>query len=182
MPGSNLECQYPDRPEPPLRTLRLATGSFGVSARMGRLMNLEACRSGLRVALIGPSRMRFFVPWAEIQVERRTGSYIDRAVLRFGDPEVGCLNLPAPTANRLAKAVPDCWPEIQPQADETPARAFLVIFRAWVLGAATISAMAGFFWLQGRDNSSRPPLILFVLPIVALSVVSVFSYWRRIQR
>ena len=183
---SELTVAFPDSPEEALVRLTLLTGSFGDSARMGRIMNLEACPSGLRVrpvAIAGLDLGTFFVPWGQLRVERKAGSYLNRAVLVFGDPEFGRLNIPAHVANRIARAVPGKWPEHVAFLDETPGHALATVARAWILGTAVSSALfMALVWMTQREGSSSPPLVLILVVPVCLGVVSIVSYRRRMQR
>ncbi len=180
--GSQLAKHFPDRPGP---ASLVENGSFGNSARMGRFMNFEVCASGLRVkpwALFGPYSQTFFVPWSQIRVQRKMGSSVNRAVLTFGDPEIDRLSIHAHVANRMARAVPEIWPEQGPVVNETPAQAFAAVARAWLLGNVAIAVLFFLVFRLAPQNGDQAPLgLLLIFPIV-LGVVSVLSYRRRIQR
>ncbi len=180
--SSRLKDRYPDRPEDAVLKVGLEVGSFGASDRMGRLLNFEVCPSGLRVAPIWPLGKRLFVPWTDIEVERRPGVYASRAVLRFGHPEIGRLNILGHVANRLARAIPAKWPEAAPIEDETRGQAFFRVARAWVLFSTLWLVMVAVGLRFAPPNQNSPPLIFLAAPIILSGAVSILSYHRRIRR
>jgi len=106
-----LMARYPDRDDPALAQFRFQSG-FMRGVRMNGVLNLSACRGGLRVGmlrLLGPFCRPFYVPWRDLQVERRQRFFGARAVLRFGDASP--LEISADLADRLAKAAAGAWPE-----------------------------------------------------------------------
>lgn len=108
-----LESRFPDRDDEVLATFRMASGLMrGVG--MNNVLTLTACRTGLRVAmwkLFAPFDRPFFVPWEQLVVERRDGWLQKRAVLAFGAPPVGRLDIAGHLADRLAAAAQGRWPE-----------------------------------------------------------------------
>jgi hypothetical protein len=127
----------------------------------------------------------FFVPWADIKVERKRRSYGERAALCFGKPEIGRLNIFGHVANRIARAAQEQWPETGPLRDESSSQALFVLARAWLLGSVVWAAMAALlFWVSPPPMTGSPALILalILVPITANGVVSVLSYLRRVKR
>jgi len=107
-----LMARYPDQEDPALAQFRWQSGFMGAGVRMNGVLNLAACRGGLRVGmlrLLGPFCRDFYVPWRDLRVERRSRLFGQRAILRFGD--AGRLEIPAGLADRLAQAAAGAWPE-----------------------------------------------------------------------
>ncbi len=178
-----LAADFPDRPETPILKLKWESGSFGNSTRLGRLIDFHVCPSGLRVKPVLPPGRTFFVPWQHLRLERLHRTYGDVAALRFGDPEVGRLNVMGHVANRMARAVPARWPETAPLQDETRAHALFVIARAWVLFSVLWLAMAGFvLWSSSSKGGSPPPLAIVLVPLGISAAVSILAYYRRVKR
>jgi hypothetical protein len=99
-----LSARFPDRDEPPLATFRLQSGLMGGMARMRNALTFSPCRTGLRVGimrLLAPFSRPFFVPWSELKVERRQRFMGPTAVLSFGQPAAGTLEISASLADRL---------------------------------------------------------------------------------
>jgi hypothetical protein len=108
-----LSGRFPDRDDEVLATFRMASG-FMRGVRMNNILTLTACRTGLRVGmwkLFAPFDRPFFVPWDQLGVERREAWFQKRAVLAFGAPPVGKLDISADLADRLAAAAQIRWPE-----------------------------------------------------------------------
>ena len=91
----------------------MASG-FMRGVRMNNILTLTACRRGLRVGmwkLFAPFDRPFFVPWEQLGVERREAWLQKRAVLSFGNPAAGKLDIAGDLADRLAGAAQGRWPE-----------------------------------------------------------------------
>jgi hypothetical protein len=99
-----LQNAFPDRPDLPLAKLRGVNGMLGVVSYR-YCLRLDVCSSGLRVGvirLLGPFARPFFVPWANITVERGDLLFAAFYKLNFGMPVIGALRLYAGTAEKLA--------------------------------------------------------------------------------
>jgi hypothetical protein len=122
-----LARRYPNRPETPLRTLHMLSGTMGLGGSMNGILRLSACPSGLRVGLFLPfaafSR-DFLVPWQEIRIARSQGRWFRSARLTFGDATLSRLTISAWAADQLAAAAGELWPE---DLSRTPARAPTVV-------------------------------------------------------
>jgi hypothetical protein len=108
-----IETRFPDREDEVLAIFRMASG-FMRGVRMNNVLTLTACRTGLRVGmwkLFAPFDRPFFVPWEQLGVERREMWLQKRAILAFGAPPVGKLDISADLAERLAAAAQTRWPE-----------------------------------------------------------------------
>jgi hypothetical protein len=125
----------------------------------------------------------FFVPWEEIRVERKDRFLQRTAELRFGNPTVGKLSIPAYTADRLARSALGRWPETGPFPEETNNRVLASIVKEW---AAYTFLAALFFIIVPRLASTKgnyPPISVAILfPAVVMGIVSLFKYFDRIKR
>ena len=102
-----LMKRFPDRPEPPLVKLDFLSGMMGAGVRLGGILSLSACPSGLRIAmwrLFGPFCRPFFVPWREITAEPFTLLLTPMIRLRFGNPPAGVLMIRARVWERVSSA------------------------------------------------------------------------------
>jgi hypothetical protein len=108
-----LSSRFPDRDDEVLATFRMASG-FMRGVRMNNILSFTVCRTGLRVAmwkLFAPFDRPFFVPWEQLGVERREAWFQKRAVLSFGTPPAGRLDIAGDLADRLSAAAQGRWPE-----------------------------------------------------------------------
>ncbi len=182
----DLMRKYPNREESPLLRLRGQSGMMGGGVSLGGVLALSACPSGLRVGILrvfGLFSRDFFVPWEEIQVQRTTRLFRDWAELRFGNPAVGTLRIPARVANRLALASPGHWPEAGPFIEETRRQVGMKVLKEW----AVATACAALFFIVVPRVASRhgpyPPIPLMILfPGTVFGVRAAFSYFSRIKR
>lgn len=105
-----LMQQYPDRDEKPLLQLNWQSGMMGaIGVNMRNILRIGVCPSGLRIGILrifGVFCRDFFVPWRDIDVAKKDWFLWTMTELRFGKPGVGRLLIYAPTAERLATAVP----------------------------------------------------------------------------
>ena len=115
-----LARKYPDRNEPALLELRNQSGYMGPGVSMRSILHIDVCQSGLRLgmmAIFGPFNRDFFVPWEEISVKRTCWFFLFKvAELRFGTPPVGKVGVSAKIADKLARAIPEKWPEVEAPA------------------------------------------------------------------
>lgn len=117
-----LARRYPNKPESPIRTLHMLSGTMGLGVHMNGILRLSACPSGLRVGLLLPfaafSR-DFLVPWSEIRIVRSPGRWFKSARLTFGDATMSRLTISARATDQLAAAAGSLWPE---DLSKTPGR------------------------------------------------------------
>lgn len=108
-----LARAFPDKPD------QLALARHRERARIGKQvgagvrcwLRLEPCVAGLRVIRVRSIDFDpyvIFVPWNEIQTEKRSGiglrpNFFGRVTLVVGDPQIGCIEISADTAQELAK-------------------------------------------------------------------------------
>ena len=174
--------RYPDQAEDALDVLANQSGSLGVVSMRG-ILTLSVCRSGLRIGIMrifGPFCKDFFVPWTEITITRVDRFFWTFAKLTFGHPSVGRLTVFAHTADRMARAAGDHWPEPGPFPEETGSRAFSRIAKQWV--AMTLLAAAFFIIvprLVGAKGANAPPIAVAVLfPAVVFGIAACIQYVR----
>ena len=182
----SLVGRYPDRNEEPLEELRWMSGWMGPGVSMSGILKFDVCPSGLRVGifrLFGPFARDFFVPWAEIKVERRDRFFWKTAELLFGNPTVGRISVAAHVGDRIARVAPESWPEPGPFLPEAPRTALLAVAKEWAF--ATVAA-ALFFTVGPRiitPNGPHPPIAVAILfPAITFGVASIFRYWNRVRR
>ena len=121
-----LQRTYPDRPEAPLLSLRMQSGTMARNVNINGALRLEVCPSGLRVRILrvfGLFSKPFFVPWEEISITTGQRWFWPVSELAFGAPPVGTLALRLTTAARLAAAARGRWPDPTPSEPE-PKSAF----------------------------------------------------------
>src|SRR5262245_19951151 len=109
--------QYPDQSAEPILRLRCQSGAMGLGVNMNRVLILSVCPNGLRVGMMrvfGPFCRSFLVPWENIAIVRKTTLLGSVAKLEFGNPAIGTLRISSRTANRLARAANERWPERGP--------------------------------------------------------------------
>jgi hypothetical protein len=176
--------RYPDQAEDALAVLTNQSGSVGVVSMRG-ILTLGVCRSGLRIGIMrifGPFCRNFFVPWTEITITRGDRFFWTFATLTFGHPSVGKLTVFAHTADRMARAAGDHWPEpgAGPFPEETRSETFSRIAKQWVL----MTVLAATFFiavprLMGANGKSAPPLAVAVLfPAVVFGIAAFIQYVR----
>jgi hypothetical protein len=174
--------RYPDQAEDALTVLANQSGSLG-AVSMRSILTLSVCRSGLRVAIMrifGPFCRNFFVPWTEITVTRGDRFFWTFAKLTFGHPSVGRLTVFAHTADRMARAAGDHWPEPGPFPEETGGEVFSRIAKQW----AAMTVLAATFFiivprLLGAKGANAPPIAVAVLfPAVVFGIAAIVQYVR----
>jgi hypothetical protein len=179
----DLARRYPNRGEEALFSLRFESGRMsGVS--MSGILCVQACPSGLRVGiwkLFGPFSRDFLVPWRDIRVERRRRLIWKVVDLKFED--TGNLELFDYAANRIARAVPNYWPEAGPIPVETYGQALWEGLKLWLFATAIV---AFFFTFAPRllsgDEANIPLAMTLGFPAVVLGLVAAANFFRRIRR
>ena len=177
----SLARAFPDRMEDPVFRLAWQSGSMGANVNMRGILTLAVCPSGLRVGIFrvfGPFSKTFFVPWDQIRIERKTVFFMHMAVLSFGSPRVGNLTLRVAVAERLARALPDKWPEPSSLIPTNPRNRALDILKGW---AIQTTFAATFFLVAPRliaHNATAfpPPAVAILFPAIVLGVASLIRY------
>jgi hypothetical protein len=175
-----LMMRFPNQDIEPLLRLRGRSGAMGLGVSMSGVLTLGACTSGLRVGIMrvfGPFCRDFFVPWESITVTRRTIVFWPYAKLRFGEPAVGTLTIPAHVADRLARAAPGRWPETGPFMEETRSETSRRLLTQW----AIVTCVAALFFtlvpLAVAPSGARPPILAALLfPAIAFGLVTIMRY------
>jgi len=93
---SRLSRVFPDKSEPPLRSLGFQSGSMG-SFQCRGILSLSACSTGLRLSLmrlVAPLSRDIMVPWSEIYAQHVPGLFGAKAQLSFGN-DVGSIRINA---------------------------------------------------------------------------------------
>jgi hypothetical protein len=179
-----LMWKYPDHEDEVFLRLKHQGGQLG-RVRMSGGLNLSACRSGLRVGifwLLGPFCRNFFVPWAELTVERKQSTFGAIAVLKFGRPEIGRLLISAYVANSLARSALGLWPEPGPFPEETEEQLVSRLTKLWLF--TTISA-ALFFIVVPRlahDQHPIPIAMAILLPALGSGLLILIGYLRKTRK
>jgi hypothetical protein len=176
-----LVAEFPDQPIEPILRLRGQSGVMGPGVGMNGVLNLSVCPTGLRVGMMrifGPFCRDFFVPWERIAVVRKTILVWPLVKLQFGDPAVGALRLPAYAADRIARAIPDRWPEAGPFPEEKRADTMRRLLAQW----AVTTAIAALFFilvpLVVAPSELRPPIsVAILLPAVVFGLAFVVRFF-----
>jgi hypothetical protein len=168
-----LAKKYPNRDEEAALKLRFQSGWLG-GVSMSSILRVEACPSGLRVGiwkLFGPFSHDFFVPWNEISVERTKRNFWKVAVLSLGNGDDD-LTLFDFVANRLARSVPNHWPEQGEFRPDTDFVALRIAFTHWFVGMAFI---IGFFTLAPALMSGKLGIVPPVIPEMFGAMLGLFA-------
>jgi hypothetical protein len=181
-----LAHKYPNQNEKALLVLRGQSGMVGRGVRFNNVLRISVCPSGLRIGMMrvfGPFCRDFFVPWQSIAVERRKYYVMPVAEFRFGNPTSGKLILPAYTANRLAQAAGEAWPEKELPQPETRKETLRYLFYYWLLGTTVASA---FFLIIPRIATAGklvpPPWWIAVgFPAVTFGLISATRYFNTVR-
>jgi hypothetical protein len=103
-----LMARFPDTGEAAVLKLSWRSGVMGrIWVRMGGLLTLEACASGLRVSILrafAPFCRPFLVPWREIAASPVNVVFRPMVRLDMGEPPVGVLRIDARTWDVLSQA------------------------------------------------------------------------------
>ena len=123
--------------------------------------------------LFGPFCRDFFVPWESVTIIRKTNLiFWPVAKLQFGDPVIGTLSISAGVADRLARAVPEHWPEPGPFPKQKRGDRFRKLLAQW---AVSTCAAALFFTLApmafAPSGGGPPILVAVLLPASVFGVV-----------
>jgi len=179
-----LMWKYPDRKEETaLLQLKRQSGSMGLGVAMQSILNISVCPSGLRVGIMrifGPFCRNVLVPWEVITVERKNWWFSRVATLRFGNPVVGRLSIPAHLADRLARAALAQWPEPGPFPRETNQQVLVSVAKEW----AGLTILVALFFtvvprLMAPKDASLPLSFSVLLPAVAFGIAALFEYFNR---
>jgi hypothetical protein len=102
-----LQVRFPDRADEPLAKLGLQSAVMGAGVRMNSILTFTLCRGGVRIAIwriFGFFCAPFYVPWRDLSIRPARSLLIPRALLEFGHPAIGRMNVSAKLAARLARA------------------------------------------------------------------------------
>jgi len=181
----SLMMRYPDRPERAILKLRWQSGTMGMGVGMRSLLTLSVCPSGLRVGmfrLFGVFCRDFFVPWEEVSISRRESWLLgSRAKIIFGS--TGSLTLTSNVADRLARATPERWPEINPPPVETKKDVFRRLGKLWLLGTTIASAFFIAVPRLAAPEATFPPISVAILfPAIVLGISYLLQYWFEVRR
>ena len=176
----SLMTRYPNRNETPVLKLRWQSGAMGMGVNYNGLLTLSVCPSGLRIGMFrifGPFCRDFFVPWEEVFLDRKESwLFGKRAKIIFGS--AGSLTVFASVADRLARALPECWPEKDTPAAETRKEIFRRVGKLWLI----VTAMASAFFIGVprlmAPGAAAPPIAVAILfPAIVLGVSFLLQYW-----
>src|SRR5260221_5491993 len=102
-----LMQQFPDWDEKPILQLKWQSGTMRFGVRMGGILRISVCPSGLRIGMLrvfGLFCRDFFVPWARIRVARKNCLFWQLADLKFGNSKWAKLAVSAGVADQIARA------------------------------------------------------------------------------
>lgn len=176
----SLMTRYPNRNETPVLKLHWQSGTMGMGVNYNGLLTLSACPSGLQVGIFrifGPFCRDFFVPWEEVFVDRSESWLLGkRAKIIFGS--TGRLTVFAAVADRLARALPEGWPEKDTPAAETRNEIFLRLGKLWLI----VTAMASAFFIGGPrlmvpGNVGPPIAVAILFPAIFFGLSFLLQYW-----
>jgi hypothetical protein len=173
---------YPDRPETPLQSFPMQSGSMNVVG-MRSALTLSPCPSGLRLGmmrLLGPFCRDFLVPWDEISIIRKERFYRKVAEFSFGRPVIGTLTVSADVADRLARSARSHWPESDLVTAEARSGAGSRIMKQWLLStvlAATFFGVASLVILP-RHATPLPILACILFPAIVFGLKAIVQYVR----
>ena len=176
----SLMTRYPNRNETPILKLRWQSGAMGMGVNYNGLLTLSVCPSGLRIGMFrifGPFCRDFFVPWEEEFVDR-TESWLfgKRAKIILGS--TGRLTVFAAVADRLARALPERWPEKDAPAAETRNEIFRRLAKLWLI----VTAMASAFFIGAPrlmlpGNVGPPIAVAILFPAIVFGFSFLLQYW-----
>jgi hypothetical protein len=168
-----LVAEFPDQPIEPILRFRgqsgvmgLGIGWMGLGVGMNGVLNLSVCPTGLRVGMMrifGPFCRDFFVPWERIAVVRKTIVVWPLAKLQFGNPAVGTLSLHAVTADRIARAVTDRWPEKGPFPEEKRGDTIRRLLAQWAVITSIAALSIILVQLAIAPSEHRLPILVAIL-------------------
>jgi hypothetical protein len=178
----SLMTRYPNRNEIPVLKLRWQSGTMGMGVRMNGLLTLGVCPSGLRVGMFrvfGPFCRDFFVPWEEVFVIR-TYSWLLGLQVRMAFGSTGSLTVLAVIADRLARALPERWPEKDAPAAETRREIFVRLAKLWLLVAGVASAFLSVVILSlPSTETGPPPAVAILFPAIVFGLSFLLQYWSQ---
>lgn len=182
----SLMNRYPDREDEVLLQANWQSGWMGQRVHMTGVLNITVCRSGLRIGIMrifGIFCRNFFVPWAEIGVQRKNNFFGTTVDLNFGSPAIGRLKISASLADRLARSALGHWPELGPFPEETDEQLSARLIKFWLF---TTSIAAVFFIAVPRianPNGHHPSITVAILfPAIFFGAVALFEYVLRAKR
>jgi hypothetical protein len=181
----SLMRNFPDREEAAIRKFTGLSGSMNLVG-MHSVLTISVCPGGLRLAmtrLLGPFNRNIFVPWDKIEVIRKDRFLWKSAQLRFGQPAIGALTIPAEVADCLARVAGSHWTELGPFPEESSRDAATRIAIQWA-AATTFAAIFFSFGPRllappGARAASVPVAVAVFFPAVVFGVAAIFRYLRR---
>ena len=172
MGWSSLVAAFPDKGEPPIRTLHGQSGKLG-SVYLNGILNLAVCPDGMRVSIakmFGPFAASFLVPWGAIQVERRQGTFANgfrkMAAIQLGQPALGTLTIADFVADELAFAAGMNWPERGSFRDDYWPRAAMAVLYNWLV---TVVLLGGFLSMNIVLHGGPLQMVIAVLALAAVA-------------
>lgn len=174
----SLVRTFPNKNEKALLTLKFVSGHIGL-VNYKSILRISACDSGLRVGvsrLFGPFCNDFFVPWEKILIVRKNYFLTKGALFVFGSPKVGQLGISSLAADRLARAVPDVWPE-----GSIPLKSkkdiFTEILKEWLVLVLIISIFLCFIFFKNPARHPSDLLIPLAAIITLVTLPFAYRFW-----
>jgi hypothetical protein len=183
-----LMARYPNRNEIPIIKLRWQSGAMGMGVNYNGLLTLSVCPSGLRIGMFrifGPFCRDFFVPWEEVFIDRsESWLFGKRAKIIFGS--AGRLTVFASVVDRLARALPERWPEKDAPAAESRRDIFLRFSKLWLLLSVLATTFLSIVISSLPPSEMGPPLAIIIpFPPIVFGLSFMMQYWfqaRHVQK
>lgn len=163
---------------------------MGIGVHFQGILTLESYPQGLRLKmfrLFCPFNQPLFVPWDQIEVERKREFFVKCAVLYFGERGAfSKLVVAEDLANRLWQDMGAVWPEKGRVPDPQPSQ--LIIYKILLRWLGMTLLASAFFVIaprlmtpHGNPNNYPPILVAVLFPAVVFGIVSCVDAYNKLR-
>jgi len=173
----SLQQAFPNRAEQPKFQMSWQSGMMGLFVSMSRILTFSVCDSGLRIQvsrIFLPFCRAIFIPWESMTITRREILFLKFAKLYFGKPTIGTLYIRSETADMLARAANESWPEPGPFPLLKRGEINQRIVKEWLLQTCFTAAFFVIAPLLVAPSKARPPIALSILfPAIVFGIFAI---------
>jgi hypothetical protein len=162
---------------------------MGIGVNSRGILTIEAYERGLRLKfmrIFGPFNKPAFVPWKDIQIEKKTSFFLKGATFTFGTGDDSIqMGIEEDLTNNLWRTAGNLWPEKGTPPGPFPQTGILkIVFRKWLFRTTFASL---FFILAPRIawpdhlRSFPPVLVAILFPAIVFGIGCLYEYSKKTE-